>query len=351
MKSFLLRNRPNTFTMQVFENYPLKKYNTFGLDINARFYAEAVSKEELSELLKNTSPKVNKVFILGGGSNVLFTGDYDGLVIRNRIEKIEKTSEDENHVYLTAGAGLNWHTFVLYAVENNYQGLENLSLIPGCVGAAPIQNIGAYGVEIKDSFQSLTALHLTNYQIHKFDATDCKFGYRDSIFKREAKNNFAILEVTFRLNKNGKLNTSYGAIEDELRKMRIQNPTIRDVSNAVIQIRKSKLPDPREIGNAGSFFKNPEIPVAQFESLAKEYTGIVGYPFGQKVKLAAGWLIEQCGWKGKRVGNVGMHEKQALVLVNYGGASGKELLSHAVQVMESVRQKFGVTLEMEVNIV
>jgi UDP-N-acetylmuramate dehydrogenase len=312
---------------------------------------EVHSTEELLKVLNDDKIKNEKKLILGGGSNMLFTGDFDGVVILNRLVKIEKVSEDEDHVFITAGAGLNWHSFVLYTVDHNYQGLENLSLIPGCVGAAPIQNIGAYGVEIRNTFQSLNALNIEEGKIHQFDNESCRFGYRDSIFKQEGKNKYCILDVTFCLNKKGKLNTSYGAIEDQLKLMNVSEPNLKDVSNAVIAIRKSKLPDPQVIGNAGSFFKNPEIPGEQFEKLVKEFPGLVGYPSGGKVKLAAGWLIEQCGWKGKRIGNVGMHEKQALVLVNYGGASGGELLAHAVSVRESVFKKFGVELEMEVNII
>lgn len=337
--------------MTIQENFSLKSFNTFGLDVKTRWYAEVHSTEELLKVLNDNKVKNEKKLILGGGSNMLFTGDFDGVVIRNRIDKIEIVSEDEDYVILTSGAGLNWHSFVLYTVEHNYQGLENLSLIPGCVGAAPIQNIGAYGVEIRNTFQSLHALSMEDGKVHSFDAETCRFGYRDSIFKHEGKNKYCILDVTFRLNKKGKLNTSYGAIEDQLKLMNVSEPNLKDVSNAVIAIRKSKLPDPKVIGNAGSFFKNPEIYGEQFEKLVKEFPGLVGYPSGGMMKLAAGWLIEQCGWKGKRVGNVGMHEKQALVLVNYGGASGGELLAHAESVKESVLRKFGVLLEMEVNII
>ena len=337
--------------MTLYENYSLKELNTFGLDVKARWYVEVNSTEDLVLILNDEKNKNENKLILGGGSNILFTGDFNGVVIRNKIEKIEKVSEDDDYVFITAGAGLNWHTFVLYTVEHKYQGLENLSLIPGCVGAAPIQNIGAYGNEIRNTFQHLHALSFEDGEIHLFDAETCRFGYRDSIFKHEGKNKYCILDVTFRLNKRGKLNTSYGAIEEQLKRMNVSEPNLSDVSNAVIAIRKSKLPDPLVIGNAGSFFKNPEIPVVLFDKLVKEFPGLVGYPSGGNVKLAAGWLIEQCGWKGKRIGNVGMHEKQALVLVNYGGATGKELLSHAEKVKESVFGMFGVELEMEVNII
>lgn len=290
--------------------------------------------------------------VLGGGSNVLFTNNYDGLIIRNRIENTNILFENEEYVDVKVGAGMNWHSFVLYTIEKNYPGLENLSLIPGCVGAAPIQNIGAYGVEIKNTFLELEAINIEDGSMRTFSNQECRFGYRDSIFKNEARNKFIIVSVTFRLNKKTKANTSYGAINDQLKVMNIDQPTIRDISNAVIAIRQSKLPDPKVIGNAGSFFKNPEIQLKQYEILKEKFPAIVGYPSAEnKIKLAAGWLIEQCDWKGKRIGNTGMHEKQALVLVNYGQATGEELLSHAKKVQQSVREKFGVELEMEVNIV
>ena len=338
--------------MKVLENYSLKNYNTFGLDVKARWYAEITNTEDLQLLLKNPEFNTTPKMILGGGSNILFTKDYEGLIIRNRIEFIKKLSEDENQVSIKVGAGMNWHSFVLYTIDQNYPGLENLSLIPGCVGATPIQNIGAYGVEVKHTFHELNAVNLSDGSLQTFKAEECDFGYRDSIFKQTAKNKYAIVDVTFHFNKNNSLNTSYGAIEDQLKIMNITNPGIRDISNAVIAIRKSKLPDPEIIGNAGSFFKNPEIPEDLFKNLEQKFPGIVGHQsVNGKIKLAAGWLIEQCGWKGKRIGNTGMHERQALVLVNYGGATGKELIDHALRVKESVLEKFGVELEMEVNII
>ena len=337
--------------MKISENYSLKNHNTFGLEISSRWFCSVTHKEELQQLLGNIHFKNTPKLILGGGSNILFTKDFDGLVIQNRIEKIQIISEDSESVTISAGGGMNWHEFVLYTIEQNYGGLENLSLIPGCLGAAPIQNIGAYGVEIKNVFHSLSAIDLVDGSHKTFDAIACKFGYRDSIFKQEVKNKYAIVDVTFRLKKNSELNTSYGAIEEELKKMHIEYPTIRDVSNAVIAIRQSKLPDPKIIGNAGSFFKNPEVSKETFAFLKEEYPTLIGYSASDKMKLAAGWLIEQCGWKGKRIGNCGMHEKQALVLVNYGDATGNELLEHAKKIQESVKQKFGVYLEMEVNII
>jgi UDP-N-acetylmuramate dehydrogenase len=336
--------------MHVLENHSLKDSNSFGLSVKSRWFTRVASVEELREVIAD--PRFTKIpkLVLGGGSNILFTRDYDGLVIKNGIIHVEKISEEQDHIVWQAGAGMNWHAFVMHAIGNNCQGLENLSLIPGCVGAAPIQNIGAYGVEMKDTFHRLRAIDLGDGALHTFDATACRFGYRDSVFKNEAKGKYLIAEVSFRLNKNGKLNTSYGAIGEELKKMNISEPTVRDVSDAVIAIRRSKLPDPAVIGNAGSFFKNPEVTTAFFETLKDKFPGLVGYPAGDGRKIAAGWLIEQCGWKGKRIGNCGMHEKQALVLVNYGGATGEELVAHAERVKESVQEKFGVQLETEVNI-
>ena len=338
--------------MKVLENYSLKTLNTFGLDIKTRWFAEINSVESLQALLKDQRFQSIPKMILGGGSNILFKDDFDGLIIHNRIDFVKIISEDENYIFISAGAGMTWHSFVLYTIDHNYPGLENLSLIPGCVGAAPIQNIGAYGVEIKNTFHQLNALNMTDGSLRTFTAEDCRFGYRDSIFKQEERNRYVIVDVTFRLTKNASLNTTYGTIEEQLKIMNISHPTIRDISNAVIAIRKSKLPDPEIIGNAGSFFKNPEVPIHFYNKLKENYPAIVGYPSSSgNYKLAAGWLIEQCGWKGKRIANTGMHERQALVLINYGGATGKELIAHAELVQKSVLEKFGVDLEMEVNII
>ena len=338
--------------MKVLENYSLKTLNTFGLDIKTRWFAEINSVESLQALLKDQRFRFVPKMILGGGSNILFKDDFDGLIIHNRIDFVKIISEDENYIFISAGAGMTWHSFVLYTIDHNYPGLENLSLIPGCVGAAPIQNIGAYGVEIKNTFHQLNALNMTDGSLRTFTAEDCRFAYRDSIFKQEERNRYVIVDVTFRLSKNASLNTTYGTIEEQLKIMNISHPTIRDISNAVIAIRKSKLPDPEIIGNAGSFFKNPEVPIHFYNKLKENYPAIVGYPSSSgNYKLAAGWLIEQCGWKGKRIANTGMHERQALVLINYGGATGKELIAHAELVQKSVLEKFGVDLEMEVNII
>jgi UDP-N-acetylmuramate dehydrogenase len=338
--------------MKFFENQSLKAFNTFGLDVKTRWFTEVSNAAELQEVLRNDRFKNVKKMVLGGGSNVLFGEDFDGLMIHNNFRGIEILSEDEKQVTIKSGAGEVWHEFVLFTIAHNFPGLENLSLIPGFVGAAPIQNIGAYGVEIKKTFKELTAIDLIDESMRVFTNADCRFGYRDSVFKREAKNRYIIVDVTFCLDKNASLNTSYGAINEQLKNMNVTDPTIRDVSDAVIFIRRSKLPDPKDIGNAGSFFKNPEIPSTQFEKLKSKHSDIIGFPtHDNHIKVAAGWLIEHAGWKGKRVGNVGMHAKQALVLVNYGNATGHELVEHAKRVKESVKEKFGVEIEMEVNIV
>ena len=339
--------------MQIQENISLRSYNTFGINAMAKYFACFASTEELKELLSYSkltvqSPKL----ILGGGSNILFTKDFDGLILKNELKGIELTKEDEIYYYVKAHAGENWHGFVMYCINNNYAGVENLSLIPGNVGAGPMQNIGAYGVEIKDVFEELEAYNIAENSIVKFSANDCEFGYRESIFKRKYKNAFVILSVTFRLRKQPVFNTSYGAIEQELETMNTNQLSIRAISQAVINIRSSKLPDPKIIGNAGSFFKNPTIINKHFIDLKTEFPNIIGYAFGeQHTKVAAGWLIEQCGWKGYRQGDAGCHAKQALVLVNYGNAKGAEVLELSQKIIESVQQKFGIELEREVNIV
>ena len=344
--------------MQVQENVSLKPYNTFGINASGRYFARFGSLAELRMILSDAQGSKNKNFILGGGSNILLTGDFDGLVLKNEVYGIEKIAEDDDFVYIKCGAGENWHQFVLHCIDNNWAGIENLSLIPGCVGASPMQNIGAYGVEIKDVFHELTAFHIKEHRISGFKLEDCEFGYRESVFKGKFKDQFIILDVTLRLNKNPKFNTSYGAVESELEKMGVRELTIRAISEAVINIRSSKLPNPAVIGNAGSFFKNPTVPAPLFKNLKSKFPGIVGYQNADhSVKLAAGWLIEQSGpgqrntWKGFRTGDAGVHAKQALVLVNYGQASGKDILFLSEQVMQSVFEKFGVMLEREVNII
>jgi len=334
------------------ENVSLKAYNTFGVDASARYFADASSVEELTETLKNSNPQTPILF-LGGGSNLLLTKDFEGLAIRLNLKGITEEIINENEVLVTAKAGENWHQFVIFCLEKNYGGLENLSLIPGNVGTSPMQNIGAYGTEIKDVFESCKVLNLDTSGIEVFDLEKCRFGYRDSIFKQEGKDKYVILEVTFRLTRMvHKINVEYGAIQSELESLGILNPTIQDVSKAVINIRQSKLPDPNMIGNAGSFFKNPTIPLAQYETLKLKFDQIPGYPNGDLVKIPAGWLIEQCGWKGKQVGNVASHKQQALVIINATGtASGKEIFDFSTMIIESVKEKYGIVLEREVNII
>jgi UDP-N-acetylmuramate dehydrogenase len=338
-------------SMTIEQNASLRTLNTFGIDATAKLLVAVHNEEEIAGILTDSKYKNETRLLLGGGSNILLTQNVDGLVILNRLEGIEILHRNGKDVYLRAKAGVVWHKFVLFAIENNLGGIENLSLIPGCVGAAPIQNIGAYGTELKDVFHELEALDLHTGEKKIFNGAECEFGYRLSVFKNKYKNRYAIISVTLRLSSEHSLNTSYGAIDQELHKMGITSPTIRDVSNAVIHIRSAKLPDPAKIGNAGSFFKNPELPKEQYAELKNHFPEMVAYPAKEKMKLAAGWLIEQCGWKGLVSGHVGMHKQQALVLVNYGGATGEELYRHAQRVQQSVQEKFGVELEMEVNVV
>lgn len=334
--------------MQIQENISLKRLNTFGIDVNAKYFASFKNTGELIVLTNRYTTLVP--FILGGGSNILFTQNYNGFILKNEIGGIEKIKEDEEYVYVKAGAGVNWHQFVLYCIKKNWAGVENLSLIPGNVGASPMQNIGAYGVEIENVFVELEAFHLQEKKVVRFTKKDCAFGYRESVFKNKYKNQFAILNVTYQLRKAPVFNTSYGAIEKELEKMGVEELSIKAISDAVINIRSSKLPDPKEIGNAGSFFKNPVISKEVFERLKEKFADIVAYTgSGGNIKLAAGWLIEQCGWKGFRRGDAGCYDGQALVLVNYGNASGKEIYNLSEDILQSVKGKFGVQLEREVN--
>lgn len=283
---------------------------------------------------------------------MLLTKDIENLVVHIDIKGISIDKENENEVYITVNAGENWHEFVLWCVENNFGGIENLSLIPGNVGTCPIQNIGAYGVEVKDTITKVEALEIETGKLVSFTNEECNFAYRNSIFKNEIKDTYIITSVSFRLTRNThKLNTSYGAIETELTSKEIQKPTLKNISDAVIAIRKSKLPDPKEIGNSGSFFKNPVISKTQFLKLQKEYPSIPSYAVSDtEIKIPAGWLIEQAGFKGKRYGNYGVHEKQALVLVNYGNATGLEIYQLAQEIQKTILRKFGVILEIEVNI-
>lgn len=328
----------------------LKSYNTFGVEAQAADILVIESSEQVQELLKKQPQQ--DFFILGGGSNVLFRQDLPRTVLLNRIKGKMVVEEDAQEVTIAVGGGENWHDLVLWTLENNWGGLENLSLIPGTVGAAPIQNIGAYGVELKDVFVGLEAIELSSGEEQVFSAEDCAFGYRDSYFKRAGKGKYFITRVYLTLQKQSQVNVSYGAIQEVLQAAGIQTPSIQDVSRAVIQIRSSKLPDPAKVGNGGSFFKNPELEASAFVQLQATHPQIPHYPApADKVKIPAGWLIEQCGWKGQRRGNAGCYEKQALVLVNLGGASGLEIWNLAQEIRTSVKEKFGVDLEVEVNVI
>lgn len=333
------------------ENISLKPYNTFGIDAKARRFASVESVEELKEVI--ASNRHERLFILGGGSNMLLTGDVDALVIHINLKGISVVKEDDDHVWVEAQGGESWHGFVLHAIANDWGGIENMSLIPGNVGTTPIQNIGAYGREIKDTFVSCTALNIETLELRTFSNEECRFGYRESIFKQEEKGKYIIVSVVFRLTKHSHvINTAYGDIQAELAKNNIEIPTIKDVSNAVIAIRQSKLPDPKELGNSGSFFKNPVIPKVQFEQLQRNFPDVKSFPVSDlEVKVPAGWLIEKAGLKGKRWGNAGVHEKQALVIVNYGNATGAEILEVSRKVQQTVKDIFGVEIEAEVNVI
>jgi UDP-N-acetylmuramate dehydrogenase len=337
--------------MTVSENISLKSFNTFGIEARARYFVRVQSTGELHDVLANPVYGSLPKLILGGGSNVLFINDYfDGLVIKIDIKGIAVLEETGQSVLLEVGAGEVWHDLVVHTIEKGYSGLENLSLIPGTVGAAPMQNIGAYGVEIKETFDSLEALHVESGESRRFTNAECRFGYRESVFKHELKGQYIITSVRFRLSKMPVYHTSYGAIQDTLREMGVNELSVKAISEAVCRIRRSKLPDPAQIGNAGSFFKNPEIPKAQYDALKAQHPGMPGYITSQDfVKVPAGWLIEQCGWKGKIVGATGVHKLQALVLVNYGNAKGQEIKALAEQVQQSVQERFGIRLTPEVN--
>ena len=331
------------------KNQDLKPFNTFGISVKADEFASFKNIEELNSLIRLNRNK--EILILGGGSNVLFTKDFHGLVLRNEIKGFDVVSENADKVIVRSGAGEVWHEFVMKCIDLGLAGLENLSLIPGSVGASPMQNIGAYGVEIKDVFHSLEAYHMQSGEIHTFNREQCEFGYRESVFKRALKGQYVIVSVSFDLSRNALTNTSYGAIESELQKMGISDPTIKDVSNAVIAIRSSKLPDPKLIGNAGSFFKNPVVDKIISDEILKKYPDMPNYPAdGNRRKLAAGWLIEKAGWKGKTIREHGVHKLQALVLVNYGNTSGSEIYDLSSAIIRDIQEKFGVTLEREVNI-
>lgn len=336
--------------MHVERNISLLPYNTFGIDMPAEYFLEIDDEGSLPGISVDTNLPEEK-HIIGGGSNILLTQPVKGLTILNRNKGIHIEREDDNHVWVRVQSGEVWHEFVLYAIAHNWAGVENLALIPGTVGAAPMQNIGAYGAEVKDVIEQVTVWNWNEQLYINYNNAECLFGYRDSIFKQRLKGQVFISSVLFRLNKQPSFNTSYGAIEQELQKMNVSSLSIKAIANAVIAIRSSKLPNPKEIGNAGSFFKNPTISAEQFKTLQTEFPGIPSYPVDNNtVKVPAGWLIEQCGWKGYRNGNTGVHAKQALVLVNYGDAKGSDIWQLSEEVLQSVNTKFGIQLEREVQV-
>jgi UDP-N-acetylmuramate dehydrogenase len=333
--------------MKIRHNISLKKYNTFGIDVLAKTFVSVKSKDELLELIKKNTP----FFIISGGSNMLLTKAIDELVIHMAIKGIKILKEIKEHVFIDVNSGENWHDFVLWCLEHDFGGIENLSLIPGCVGTSPIQNIGAYGVEVKDVIEEVHVIDIDSGDIKIISNDDCKFGYRDSIFKNEAKGKYIITNVVFKLTKqHHKLNDQYGAIQSELKSSEINEPSIKNISDIIIKIRQQKLPDPKEIGNSGSFFKNPVITKSAFDKLQKVHNNMPNYNVEALYKIPAGWLIEQCGFKGKRFGDAGVHKNQALVLVNYGNATGKEILKLAKKIQKTVEKQFGIHLDMEVNV-
>lgn len=336
--------------MQIQHNISLKPYNTFGIDVKAKQFVSVENIDDLKTIF--SSEEFPNKFIIGGGSNMLLTKDVDALVIHLNLKGKTIVSENDNHVFIKAEAGENWHDFVLWTLDLNYGGLENMSLIPGNVGTSPIQNIGAYGVELKDVFESCEVLNLDTLTIGTLTNKDCNFDYRNSIFKNEAKGKYIILNVTFKLTKNNhNLHTNYGAITSQLETMNVTNPTIQDVSKAVIAIRQSKLPDPKEIGNSGSFFKNPIISTEQFKELQRNFPDAPHYVISEtEVKVPAGWLIETAGFRGKTFDNYGVHKKQALVLVNYGGAKGEDILQLSKLIQKTIYRIFNISIEAEVNI-
>ncbi|MDF1795305.1 MAG: UDP-N-acetylmuramate dehydrogenase [Coxiellaceae bacterium] len=339
-------------TPEIQQHITLRNFNTFGIDAQAHYFYQATNTQQLCNDLSTLKNYKKPLFVLGGGSNILLTGDFDGIVIKMTNRGIDIINEDHDTVTLRIAAGENWHQLVMHCVNNNYSGIENLSLIPGLVGATPIQNIGAYGVELKDVFVELSALEIATGEINTFNAEQCEFGYRNSVFKNQYKNQFIITDVSLRLSKQPVINTSYHGISEQLEKMKIANPTIKDVSDAVISIRQQKLPDPTVIGNAGSFFKNPIIEASLFNQLHQHHPEVPNYIVDDKrYKIPAAWLIEQCGYKGKRIDQIGVHDKQAVVLVNHGNGAGSSIAELAQQIQQTVLDKFNVSLETEVNII
>lgn len=337
--------------MQLAENFSLKPFNTFGIDVRTSYYAEIRSDKDLVSLYENPLVHELPVLVIGGGSNLLFTGDFKGLVVRMASRGIEVDVKNEQ-VLVHAQAGESWNTLVQFCVRQGYAGIENLSLIPGTAGASPVQNIGAYGIELKDVFAGLEAFNVKSRTFRSFSKAECHFSYRSSIFKEELKGQYIITRISLCLSLKPEINITYGAIKAELEKQQISTPGIADIARIVSSIRVGKLPDPSTIGNAGSFFKNPVVSRAVFNVLVNKFPDIVNYPAGpDTIKLAAGWLIEQCGWKGKVVGNTGTWKNQALVLVNHGGATGDEILSLGNDIINSVQVRFGVLIQAEVNII
>ncbi|HEX8563027.1 MAG TPA: UDP-N-acetylmuramate dehydrogenase [Flavobacterium sp.] len=337
--------------MEIFENFSLKDYNTFGIEAKAKRFVAVHSVDQLKEVLRENQDQ--RKFVLGGGSNMLLTKDIDALVIHIDLKGKKVIGQDEDFAFVEAQAGENWHEFVLFAIDNNLGGLENMSLIPGNVGTTPVQNIGAYGTEIKDTFVSCDAVNIKTLETKTFTKDECKFGYRESVFKNEVKDQYVITSVVFKLTRrNHKINASYGDITKELEKNNISKPTLKDLSNAVIAIRRSKLPDPKELGNSGSFFKNPIIPRWQFEQIQPNFPDMPHYTVSDsEVKVPAGWLIEQAGFKGKRFGDAGIHKNQALVLVNYGDATGQEILEVSKNIQKTILDTYGIAIEAEVNVI
>lgn len=336
--------------VSMLRNQSLKNYNTFGLDVSAEYFMSCSNLEHLKELIAWQREKGHQLLLLGGGSNILLKNNLSGLVLRNELKGMDLIDEDDDSYLVKVGAGEVWHEFVMKCVEKGWGGVENLSLIPGSVGAGPMQNIGAYGVELEQHFEQLEALHLATGEVHVFSHSDCEFGYRESVFKRKLKGEYCIISVTFRLLKKADFRIEYGAIKSELEKQ--DEPlSMRSISNAVISIRSSKLPNPAEIGNSGSFFKNPIVDLQSYQKVKSAHPNVVAYPSGEKMKLAAGWLIDQAGWKGHDRGGYGVHDKQALVLVNRGGATGQAIFDLSEDIIADVLDRYGVNLEREVNVI
>lgn len=337
--------------MEQKQNISLLNYNTFGIDVNAKMFIELSNDDDVRQFIQFLPQLKHPVLVLGGGSNILFSKNFEGTVIKVSTKGMQLVKETEQHVYVKVQAGEVWDDFVMYCVDKNWGGVENLIAIPGTVGASPVQNIGAYGTEIKDVFYELEALNLYTGEVCKYKLNECNFGYRESIFKHELKSKILILSVTYKLTKNPQPNISYGAIIEELTKNNITYPTIKQVAETIYKIRSLKLPDWKQIGNGGSFFKNPVVTIDKYQELKAQYPTLSAFAFGNQMKLAAGWLIEQCGWKGKTISNAGVYEKQALVLVNRGGASGTDVLNLASAIQKSVKEKFDVNLEIEINVI